>query len=276
MYLLFKVEVEYMQNRYVADVGDFGKYGLLKSLCTSDKTNNSPDLTLGVVWYLVPDESHNDDGMHTKYLNLNNYRYNLRNCDLHLYDELADIVHNKKRNVSNIQKSNILPPNTTFYDKTLTFDGMPSNGPKARDMRLDLRKKWVQDALEATSKCDMVFVDPDNGLEVKSAKRHHKRGPKYTFYDELLPYLQKKQSLVVYQHTNRMANADNQINMRFSQINEFLTERNNSAFALHYHRGTSRVFFVIPAKNHKNILLERAKQLCNGPWSNNFTLKTQV
>lgn len=39
-----------MQDRYVGDIGDFGKYGLLRALCAHD-------LSLGVVWYLVPDES---------------------------------------------------------------------------------------------------------------------------------------------------------------------------------------------------------------------------
>jgi hypothetical protein len=74
-----------MQNRYVGDVGDFGKYGLLKSLCTANRTNSS-NLTLGVIWYLVPDESHNDDGMRTKYLNLNKSDNKFRKCDPHLYD----------------------------------------------------------------------------------------------------------------------------------------------------------------------------------------------
>jgi hypothetical protein len=37
-----------MQNRYTADLGDFGKYGLLKALCQSkDEERN---LRLGVVW----------------------------------------------------------------------------------------------------------------------------------------------------------------------------------------------------------------------------------
>lgn len=261
-----------MQNRYVGDVGDFGKYGLLKSLCTANRTNSS-NLTLGVIWYLVPDESHNDDGMRTKYLNLNKSDNKFRKCDPHLYDKLADIVHHNKRNVLNIQKNNILPSNTYFYDKILTFDGIHSIGSKAKNMRLGLRIKWLQGASKVTSKCDIIFVDPDNGFEVKTVKRHHKRGPKYTFFDELLPYLQKKQSLVIYQHTNRDTK-DNQINKRFSQINEILTEGNNNAFALHY--GASQVFFVIPAKNHTDILLKRAKCLCDGPWSKHFTLKTQV
>lgn len=44
-----------MQNRYVGDVGDFGKYHLLKALCRGD--DGKAALSLGVVWYLVPDEN---------------------------------------------------------------------------------------------------------------------------------------------------------------------------------------------------------------------------
>lgn len=49
-----------MQNRYTGDIGDFAKYGLLRALGEGNK--------LGIVWYLYPDESHNEDGKHTAYL----------------------------------------------------------------------------------------------------------------------------------------------------------------------------------------------------------------
>lgn len=50
-----------MQNRYTGDIGDFGKLGLLRVLQESG-------LTIGVNWYLVPDENHNSDGRHVQYL----------------------------------------------------------------------------------------------------------------------------------------------------------------------------------------------------------------
>ena len=62
-----------MQNRYVADLGDFGKYGLLKYLCRG--------LRLGIIWYLVSNESHNSDGRHIRY----------RLFDNHVADLLAAI-----------------------------------------------------------------------------------------------------------------------------------------------------------------------------------------
>lgn len=46
-----------MQNRYVGDIGDFGKLGLLRQL-------HKTGLSIGVNWYLTPDETHNGDGWH--------------------------------------------------------------------------------------------------------------------------------------------------------------------------------------------------------------------
>lgn len=43
-----------MQNRYVGDVGDFGKYTLLNALASSG-------LRLGVVWYLNEFEEGNSE-----------------------------------------------------------------------------------------------------------------------------------------------------------------------------------------------------------------------
>jgi len=46
---------------------------------------------------------------------------------------------------------------------------------------------WHDAAVKKLASVDHVFLDPDNGLEVKSATR--KRLPKYTFYDEISDYV---------------------------------------------------------------------------------------
>ena len=53
---------EELQNRNAGDIGDFGKYGLLRSLA------RGTELSLGVCWYLHPDEDQRNDGGHTQYL----------------------------------------------------------------------------------------------------------------------------------------------------------------------------------------------------------------
>ena len=55
-----------MQNRYVGDVGKFGLLRRLRGL--TDPKTDAPDLKVGLVWYLHPDECRNSDGRHTSYL----------------------------------------------------------------------------------------------------------------------------------------------------------------------------------------------------------------
>ena len=55
-----------MQDRYAEDVGDFGKLGMLR--CMEDV-----GLKVGINWYLVGAESHNNDGKHIGYLENEKY-----------------------------------------------------------------------------------------------------------------------------------------------------------------------------------------------------------
>jgi len=219
---------------------------------------------------LVPDESHNADGKFTRYLEpspKNDYRF--RRCDQELYNALADIIHKKDRNVSSIRKCSIMPPGTVFYEEPLTFDGTPANSPKARRNRIAYRNGWVQDALSATKDCDIIFIDPDNGLEA-GTKRHLKRGPKYVFFDELKPYCKRGQSLIIYHHTSRRGTAEEQARERLAQIDERVNS--SSTFAMLYHRGSSRPFLVVQSEKHKTILTEKVEQFMQGPWSQHFTV----
>ena len=70
-----------MQNRYAGDIGDFGKLGLLRQL-------RKTGLSVGVNWYLTPDETHNGDGRHVGYLENNVFR----SCDEQMWSALGEIV----------------------------------------------------------------------------------------------------------------------------------------------------------------------------------------
>lgn len=236
-----------MQNRYVGDVGDFGKYGLLRALCQPIKDDRAK-LSLGVIWYLVDGEEENNDGKHIKYLKDTSFG----DCDQKLFDTLSQLVHNGQRDVKNIQNNGILPRGTVYYDKILKSDR-------------GYRENWVKEAFEETAGCDVIFVDPDNGLEVPSVKPHYKHGPKYVFFDELLGYLDRDQSLVIYQHLSRNGNAKSQVKQRVSQIKKHLNCCAGIT-SLRFHRGTARVFFIIPSKKHKRIISERVDQFSSTLW----------
>lgn len=87
-----------MQNKYVGDVGDYGKYGLLRSLFSKDDSYR-----LGVVWYLVPNEREKTDGRHIDYLLQSTYR----NCYPKLFEILQNIIKTGNRSISQIENARI-------------------------------------------------------------------------------------------------------------------------------------------------------------------------
>ena len=263
-----------MQDRYVGDIGDFGKYGLLKALCLHCDASRRPELSLGVVWYLVPDETHNGDGKLTRYLDRTSRNLALYpDCDPTLYDALSEMVFGSERHVRAVRLKGVLPSSTVFHETPLSFEGMTRRGAFARSARVAHRRSWVQHAVEAVKRCDVIFIDPDNGLEVPSRARHHRRGPKYCFLEELLLYSGTGQSIVIYQHIDRRSAAEDQIKERLSQVNERLRHCGGS-FAMLYHRGSSRAYLIVPSQAHRELLMERAQSFIRGCWGRHrhFTL----
>lgn len=148
---------------------------------------------------------------------------------------------------------------------------MPNNSPAARVNRLNYRSHWFNGALDATKGCDMIFVDPDKGLEVASVERHRKTGPKYTFFDELVPFVKRGQSLVIYHHLCRSGPAEVQVQEGLNQIREKLGVDN--VYALLYKRGTLRAFFIVPSSEHAKFLTERGILLTqSAPWKEHFSV----
>lgn len=86
-----------MQDRYAFDVGDFGKFGLLRHLIGDDEL-----FSLGVIWYATRLGSHGNDGKHVGYLDLSgslvssrSERY--RRCDPGLYDRSCVLTRDLRR-----------------------------------------------------------------------------------------------------------------------------------------------------------------------------------
>ena len=86
-----------MQNRYTGDIGDFSKLGLLRAL-------RAEGLSIGLNWYLTPDESHNSDGRHVGYLEKDAFRA----CDEELWLELKAIVGSGCRKSRHLESEHIL------------------------------------------------------------------------------------------------------------------------------------------------------------------------
>jgi hypothetical protein len=158
---------------------------------------------------------------------------------------------------------------TVFFDEVLHFD-CPWSGPSTKEYRVAYRRGWLDRALARTSISQIIFVDPDNGLEVTSTPLHALDSPKHVFLEELAEFYRRSQSLVIYHHLGRQG-GDHlaQVRFRARQLDEKLgTEF--STIALRYRRGTARAFYLKPCnRTHEQLLKERVKVLIDGPWGKN-------
>ena len=243
-----------MQDQYVGDIGDFGKYGLLRAF-------SGDPLRLGVVWYLFPDETDKDDGKFIGYLKNPTARdKNLSECDAELYNELHKIVvDGKDRKIVRIQESAILPDNTLYHDQSLSY--LARESQRSRKRR---RQSWLRGALAATAKADIVFVDPDNGVTEKPIQ-HRKNGPKYVFMDDLRLFYDRGQSVIIYHHLARWDKADDQIRYFAKRLKERLSLP-RSPWALRYRRGTTRVYFIVAQERHRDSIELRMKSFLDSQW----------
>lgn len=247
-----------MQNRYVGDVGDFAKYGLLRRLTAQNS------LRLGVVWYLFNDETHNGDGRHTSYLRSPIFAA----LDPALYQSLAELVAADRRSVRAIASAGILPKDTVFFDAPIArSDGLARPAPQ----RARQRASWLRRALAATNACDLVFFDPDNGLETASVARHSPKGGKYVFWDELLPFWDRGQSLIIYHHLNRTASVARQTEVLQGR---FASEFGATAFIrpFLFRRGSCRHFWLVSQERHVNHCLSVIDQIGHSEWREYLTV----
>jgi len=247
-----------MQNQYVGDVGDFGKYGLLRYLCGIYGTSG-PILPLAVVWYLTPNEG-GKAGKHVRYLdpqprNLRRFR----ECDPALWDALSEVVYDghypaikqDRRNVKAVEEVGIFPPDTVYYAAPLIVDG------KAVD-----RTEWARDCVNRAKGRKVVFLDPDNGLEPKATA-----GPKHILLTELEPFLEGNQTVIIYHHLGRNCSHREQISERSNQLKTH--PGTSSVIALRYRRGTSRAYFILPTAEHDGLIQDRVRALLRSAWGQN-------
>lgn len=245
---------EFMQNRYIADVGDFGKYGLLKTI-------SNTNLILGINWYLTPDEQNNGDGMHTSYLEKDEYRQ----CDEELYYSLKKIITRNQRNVESIEKFNILSKDTIFYDEIIDFH-KETNWINRRK----LRNSWHKKALEKLHSSDIVFLDPDNGLQVKSISLTSAKGNKYIGYEELKDYFNVGKSIVFYNHRERKP--EEEYLNKFKKLKEIEVFKNSTIIGLKFRRGTIRDYIFILQPQHICIIKDCCEFLLESKWKEHFSM----
>lgn len=248
-----------MQDRYVGDVGDFAKYALLRRL--AGKSGERP-IRVGVVWCLFPDETHNNDGRHVSYL----HNPEFGELDNPLLTTLQKIVATGNRSVSAISGGDLLPGGTVFCD---AISSAPKVHRLSRAERTDYRTGWLDRCFTLTEKCDFVFFDPDNGLEVASVPKHHPNAGKYIYWDELMPFWRRRQTLLVYHHLNRTMPSVKQVR---DLRDRFRVELKSAiAIPLVFRRGSCRIFWLVYRRSPLGTEMKRrAYDFLDNGWSRHF------
>jgi hypothetical protein len=166
-----------MKDQYFGDVNDFHKYALLRSLVIPDR------LRLGVCWMLTEPDGKTDGNSLTYLYKPKTYRHS----DPELFEWLKQVIDvEQDRRTARIEVSALLGP-ASFQSAVLTD-------------RESERRKYFSECSTRFAGCDLVFFDPDNGLEVGSTLRGRKDSRKYLYWEEVCNTFATGSSVLIYQH----------------------------------------------------------------------------
>lgn len=213
-----------MKNQYVGDIGDYGKYGLLRYLALRG-------LRIGVNWYLTVNDEAVVNGNIRGYL-----------CDgaesIYDADVFALLKGLREKNVALIESGNIIP-NAAFYNEILT------TGARTAVERKAARKAWHDRAMQALAGCELIFADPDIGSAGDEAAIG-KGGESYAALGELKQYYDAGKDVVYY--CQRARRTPRQWQEKLAELTAICPDAR--IIALTFRRGTQRsyIFAIHPER----------------------------
>jgi hypothetical protein len=108
--------------------------------------------------------------------------------------------------------------------------------------------------------CDLLFFDPDRGIEVPSAPRNRKVSSKYVYWEELKTAWDRGASLLVFQHYPR--------EKRSLYIPRMVIEmRRNVAGARVMPLSTVNVLFLLASRDEHQDRVNQARDLIGQRWA---------
>lgn len=237
-----------MKNEYFGDINDFKKYGLIRQL------SNFGELKTLICWMRTPpNDRTKNEGLQTQYLN-NPDKWEKYDKSLfkHLQKHKSHILGNQNRNVSLIEKGNVLPKCKFFKDT------IPDNG--------ELRSQCFQKFLNSSNNdVDLIFFDPDIGM-ANSVKYGNKRSSQYLYWHEVKDVYDRGHSILLYQHRHRSKTAENMAEyMRVLALSLF-TPSNIFIYK------TPNVLFLLIARNKHIRSIVQANKRIEQSWGNVLTI----
>lgn len=221
-----------MKNQYFGDINDYRKYGLLRLL------SGGGEITTAVCWMLTPDDGRTD-GRLIKYLE---QPEKWRHLDPRLFDHLTELVLDQsRRDVRGIETPAILPA-CRFAPGLLADDA-------------EARAKYFETFMDIAKDCDLVFFDPDNGIEVRSKPYGRKDSSKYVYWPELIASFSAGHSLLIYQHFPRIKRE------RFIETKARELARKTEAREVYSFRTPNVLFVLAPQERHRESFRKRSRKV---------------
>jgi len=168
-----------MKNQYFGDQTDYIKYGILRALAESGAR-------LGIHWTLTEDDG-SSDGSRTKYLRAPSQ---WRHYEPEIFDAIFQSISSGNRRLQLVEELSFIPNTIQSFDRW--------------EQSADARFRSIRSLLDKLPQNSVVFLDPDNGLEVASARKGKPGASKYVFFDEISMFWQSGHSVIIYQHYPRV------------------------------------------------------------------------
>ncbi|MBI4457555.1 hypothetical protein HY633_01165 [Candidatus Uhrbacteria bacterium] len=209
-----------MKNQYFGDFGDYQKFSLLKAL------RDSGGFNIMVHWMKTRDDGGND-GNRVAYLH-----------DPETWGAFDnDIYRFLQKRIASGQKD------LSVFEKSEHAAGLLFAGDNIEKFE-DRLRTFGEVRKEKTA--DLIFFDPDNGIEVKSTGTSNLR--KYVLWNDIESIYDSGKSVLVYQHFPRK---DRETVIR-ERLQEFDDRALRRVFAV---RVKHSVYFLLAQKKHeKNIV----------------------
>lgn len=190
-----------MKVQYFGDRHDWFKYRSLLRL-------GDTKLPIGHFWMMTPPDGR-PDGNHDI---LDRETKNLRLDESRLLEFIQAHRNDRDHGFKKFQTSGLLP-RVKFFDEEL-----PTHGGVDREA-------LIQRCLASFKEQEVIFFDPDNGLEVRSNPYHQAESRQYVYLKELKTFFDAGKSLVVYQHKS-FHSLDVIINSKMDMLKEYFKNHN--------------------------------------------------
>jgi len=216
-----------MNNHFFGDKNDFIKYSLIRNL------NGNGQLKTVICWLLTEDDR---PGSSTNYLKQPD-KWQHHNPVLYQYLK-ENVMQKGLRDINIIEQDNMLP-SCSFFNDYIRDDF---------EKRADYFKQFFKFAQGE----ELVFVDPDNGLEINSVHKGRKKSSKYIYLNEIQQSYNLGHSFLLFQYFPREEHQGFMDNL----VTKLQRVCGTSTIVSFY---TSNVVFVLVSQpSHKEFLIENS------------------